>query len=332
MIKELNNMWKARTWMKTNVPFLYSWHAYVGFELGLFDAFKRPVRVEDVADAYQLETDLLAQWVEVGLSLKHLKRDTKGRVQIARAWKLPGSKKDSPSSGDLLKEMMELHIPSLLSYPELMTEKKRHHFDSEKHGSTVAKTSTLLELLAFHLINRNVKKHNVSSILDIGCGEAGYLIKLSKKHPDVKLTGIEINQEVAESAEKATRSYDNIQIVHEDIHQYTPDQNYSYVMVNNLLHYINPEKREHFFKRLNELTEDQGIITIISPLQKARHGQQFSSAFNSFFMTFDNLYPIPSEEELNLIAENTGFRSEKPVPIIREGGWFITKWQKVSST
>ncbi|MBM7580720.1 class I SAM-dependent methyltransferase [Jeotgalibacillus terrae] len=328
MIKDLNNMWKARTWMKTNVPFLYSWHAYVGYELDLFEAFRRPVRVEDVADAYDLEEELLTQWVEVGIALKHLKKDDKNRVKISKAWKLPGSKKDSPSSGDLLKEMMELHIPSLLHYPELMKEKKRQHFDNEKHGSTVAKTSTLLEMLAFRLINQNVKKHQTDSILDIGCGEGGYLLKLAKKHPDMNLTGIEINEEVADSAKKATKDFDRINIVHRDIHEYEPNQLFDYVMVNNLLHYINPDERMDFFSKIKNITEENGIITIISPLQKAKYGKQFSSAFNSFFMTFDNLYPIPSEEELRKIAEECGFEQQSPFPVIREGGWFFIKWIK----
>ncbi|KIL47138.1 class I SAM-dependent methyltransferase [Jeotgalibacillus campisalis] len=330
MIKELQDMWKARIWMKTNVPFLYSWHAYVGYDLNLFEAFKRPVKVEDVSDAYDLEPELLEQWVEVGVALKHLKKDEKGRVSVKKSWKLPRSKNNSPSSGDLLKEMMELHIPSLLSYPELMREKKRNHFDSELHSPTVAKTSTLLELLAFHLIDRNVKKHEVQSILDIGCGEAGYLIRLAKKYPDLNLKGVEISEEVADSAKKASAPYENIEIIHSDIEEYKPEEPIDYVMVNNLLHYIDPNDRQGFFERLHEIMNEKGIATIISPLQKAKHGQQFSSAFNSFFLTFDNLYPIPSEDELRTITEKAGFKMDKPSAIIREGGWFIVKIQKSS--
>jgi len=330
MINDIKNMWKARTWMKTNVPFLYSWHAYVGFDLDLFEAFKRPVRLEDVSDAYDLDLQLLEQWVEVGVSLKHLKKDKKGRIQNARSWKLPGSKKDSPSSGDLLSEMMQLHIPSLLTYPELMREKKRNHFSSEEHGSTVAKTSTLLELLAFHKIDRNIKEHEVNSVLDIGCGEAGYLMKLAKKHKNIDLIGVEINEEVAESAQATAKEYDNVEIIHSDIGDYTPDKPIDYVMVNNLLHYIDPKERQSFFDRIYEIMSDNSVATIISPLQKAKHGQQFSSAFNSFFLTFDNLFPIPSEEELRNITVEAGFKMEKPTAIIREGGWFIVKIHKQS--
>jgi hypothetical protein len=39
---------------------------------------------------------------------------------------LPRPKEES-SSGVILKEMMELHIPSLLTYPDMMRNKTRNH-------------------------------------------------------------------------------------------------------------------------------------------------------------------------------------------------------------
>ena len=140
-------MFTARMYMKRNEPFLSSWHAYVGYELDLFKAFGRPMSKFDVADALDLDEDLLEQWIMVGLSIGHLKEAGRGRYKIANSWKLPKPKGNN-SSGVLLKEMMELHIPTLLQYPEMMREKKRSHFDEEKHAPTVAETSRLLEVLA----------------------------------------------------------------------------------------------------------------------------------------------------------------------------------------
>jgi hypothetical protein len=60
---------------------------------------------------------------------------------------LPRPKEES-SSGVILKEMMELHIPSLLTYPDMMRNSNRNRFDSEKHADTVAQTSRLLEVIA----------------------------------------------------------------------------------------------------------------------------------------------------------------------------------------
>ena len=61
-MNDVMKMFKACLWMKRNVPFLYSWHAYVGYELDLFKAFDLGVKVADVADACQTDEILLNQW------------------------------------------------------------------------------------------------------------------------------------------------------------------------------------------------------------------------------------------------------------------------------
>ncbi|PUB08469.1 hypothetical protein [Paenisporosarcina sp. OV554] len=137
---DVMKMFKARLWMKRNVLFLYSWHAYVGYELDLFKAFERGVKVADVADAYQIDEILLNQWTNVGVSIGHLKPMSRKRYKTEAMWKLPRPKAES-SSGVILKEMMELHIPSLLTYPDMMRNRNCNHFDSEKHADTVAQTS-----------------------------------------------------------------------------------------------------------------------------------------------------------------------------------------------
>ena len=86
---DVMKMLKARMWMKRNVPFLYSWHAYVGYELDLFKAFERGVSIEDVADAYQIDEQLLKQWVNVGVSIGHLKAMSRSRYRTGSMWKLP---------------------------------------------------------------------------------------------------------------------------------------------------------------------------------------------------------------------------------------------------
>ena len=133
---DVMKMFKARMYMKRNEPFLYSWHAYVGYELDLFKAFDRPMSQYDVADALQLDEDLLNQWVNVGVSIGHLKEAGRNRYKTWNAWKLPKPKGNN-SSGVLLKEMMELHIPTLLNYPEMMRKQERLHFDEEKHAATL---------------------------------------------------------------------------------------------------------------------------------------------------------------------------------------------------
>ncbi|MGF2615055.1 class I SAM-dependent methyltransferase [Rossellomorea vietnamensis] len=328
MIREYIRVWRARGWMKQNMPFLRSWHAYVGYELDLFKSFNKPASIKKVAAERELEYDLLKQWVEVGIILKHFKRMSAEKVKTIKKWKLPKSKSNRFSSGIILKEMMELHIPSLLAYPELLRNQSKQHFDSTVHGPTVAKTSSLLEQLAYPKIEKVMKKYKVDSIIDVGCGEAGYLRKLSKKFPDKKMVGVEVNEEVADNARNAVKEHGNIEILNKDINEYQPESKYKLVMANNLLHYIEPGDRTGFFQNAAQWIKKNGVLSIITPIQKPKHGKEFSSAFNSFFMTFDNLYPVPTEKDLKSFAKESGLKMVSIDPIIKEGGWYIAVFKK----
>lgn len=324
---DVMKMFKARMYMKRNEPFLSSWHAYVGYELDLFKAFARPMSKFDVADALGLDEDLLQQWIMVGLSIGHLKEAGRDRYKIANSWKLPKPKGDN-SSGVLLKEMMELHIPTLLQYPEMMREKTRSHFDEEKHAPTVAETSRLLEVLAMPKMSKRIRDNQFKTVLDIGCGEAGYIKKLAGRFPDTHFTGIEISPTVAQTAKQLTIEDKNIDIVNADLWHYQPDQQYDMVMLNNVIHYIDLEKREALFTELASWLNDDGIFSVVTPIAGSVDDPPFANVFNSFFSSFDNLYRLPKRQELTEWGEGAGLKLLGIQTVIKEGSWYIVQYSK----
>ncbi len=328
VIQDYIRILRASNWLKKNVPFLYSWHAYVGYELDLFEAFKKPKTVKQVAVNAGIQEELLQEWVQVGLSLKHLKKKRKNLIKTTAIWRLPSSKKKSLSSGIILKEMMELHIPALLSYPELLRSEEKQIFDSEEHGPTVAKTSKLLERFALPKVKRIIKKKKIKTVLDIGCGEAGYLVKLAEEDEGLEMVGVEMNKEVAEEASRITETYDNIEIKQADIRNYQPREPFDLMMANNVLHYIDPNERQDFFNMVAGWMDREGTFLMITPMKDSRHGRKFSSAFNSFFNAFDNLYPIPTKKEIKTLCSRTGLKLKKLNPIVKKGGWYVITLEK----
>ncbi|MGD6794889.1 class I SAM-dependent methyltransferase [Metabacillus indicus] len=323
MIAEYVRLYKARSWMKKNLPFLYSWHAYVGYELDLFEIFKSPKTIEEVAASHSLETEILERWVEVGVSIKYLKKVSRNKFKTSRSFMVPDSKRDPKSVGILLKEMMELHIPALLTYPSIMKTDERQTFDHKQHGATVAETSAMLEQLAYPKLVQILKKNSIHTVVDVGCGHGGYMQKLSKSFPDLTLTGVEVNKDVAEEAANRCSELKNISIDCMDIEEWSPEKKADLIMMNNLLHYLSPEKRPKVISRLSSSLSANGMITIITPIRKPKHGKQFSSVFNSFFTAFDNLYALPTKRELDALAKQSGMRLQSLKPIIREGGWYF---------
>lgn len=328
---DVMKMFKARMWMKRNVPFLYSWHAYVGYELDLFKAFERGVSVADVADAYQIDEPLLNQWVNVGVSIGHIKAMSRNRYRTGPMWKLPRPK-DESSSGVILKEMMELHIPSLLTYPDMMRNKTRNHFDEEKHADTVAQTSRLLEVIALPKISKLLKEKENQQVLDIGCGEGGYIKRLAERFPDSEFRGIEVSKSVAKTASDLTESLENVSIEQADLWDYEPDQSYDLILMNNVIHYIAPDSRQQLFKQLSDWLARDGVLSVVTPISGGQNSAPFVAAFNSFFHSFENLHPLPLKEQLEEWGSTAGLNVMDIKTVIREGSWYVVQYKKTSKS
>ncbi|WP_078381339.1 class I SAM-dependent methyltransferase [Sutcliffiella halmapala] len=322
MIKEYIRLIKARGYMKRNIPFLYSWHAYVGYELDLYEAFKKPKTINEVATENALKEDLLVRWVEVGGVIGYIKQRSKQRHQTVNRFMVPSSKNNPRSTGVLLKEMMELHIPTLINYPKLMKSTEKENFNQKEHGMVIAQTSSLLEQLAIPRVMKVVKQAKPKTLVDVGCGNGGYLLKLSQKFPKANMIGIELNEEVAEEAQNKCEQQKQINIICENVLEWKPDSKVDFVMLNNMLHYLSPKEREKLFRNIGKWLNKKGTLSIVTPLHNSKHGGPFSSVFNSFFTAFENLYALPSETDLEELAKAAGLKIKKMKPVIKEGGWY----------
>lgn len=324
---------QARKWMKKNESFLPSWHAYVGSELGLFDEFKTARTVEAISEKTGYPYDLLASWVKVGVAVKHLKKRPNNRYRTSKkkCASLMGDNQ-SPGVKALLKEMMELHLPTLLMYPDIMKSQERAEFNHDRHGEVVAETSALLEHFAIKKIKRMIKDKKVGSIVDLGCGHGGYLRKLAFEFPHVEMIGVDINQKVVERARELSSQFPNISFQVGDINSWKPEQEekVDVVLLHNIFHYIHPADRGGLLSHLHTYVHNQGLISVITPINETEHGEAFSSAFNSFFVAHSNLFALPNKNELNEVSQNCRYELFDLDPIIKEGSWY-TCWLSPSS-
>ncbi|WP_101842402.1 trans-aconitate 2-methyltransferase [Halobacillus sp. Marseille-P3879] len=326
-MNEWINAMQARKWMKKNESFLPVWHAYVGSELQLFDYFKKARTVESVSEETGYPLDLLASWVRVGVAVKHMKRrpNQTFRTSKKRCASIVGNNA-SPGVKALVKEIMELHMPTLLKYPEYMREQSRARFDHERHGEVVAETSALLEHFAIKKIKKMLSDRNVRNIVDLGCGHGGYLRKLADEHPHVQMTGVDLNKNVIMRARKESAAYPNISFEVGDINSWVPEEGSAdVILLHNIFHYIHPDSREGLLEHLNTYAARDGLISVITPISETEHGEAFSSAFNSFFVAHSNLFALPNKLQLQEISECCHFEMFDLDPIVKEGSWY-TFW------
>lgn len=322
-------MIQARNWMKSNEKFLTTWHAHVGYKLNLYEYFSKSKKVQEVAEMFDLDETLLERWTEVGLEVGHLKKNFSGKIKAKKKMVKYASANSDESVGILLREIMELHIPTLLEYPNLIESKSRITYLEDKFADVVAETSTLLEKAAVTPILKRIKKNKPKSIIDLGCGYGGYLENIQSDFPEIQLQGIELNKDVAKKT--ASILGGEVDIYQGDMVDYMEQftGKVDMVMAHNLLYYFPKEERGNLFKKIAKILNKKGTVTFITPVIGAVHGQTFATAFNSFMSAHENLYPLPTLNEIKQDGKAAGFKVEETKPLIREGSWYLVTLKKM---
>ncbi|WP_270181580.1 class I SAM-dependent methyltransferase [Alkalihalobacillus sp. CinArs1] len=332
-MNEIKKIWRARKWMKSNEPFLYAWHAHVGYVHDLFDEFEHGATVRDVAKNRGMNELLLTRWAEVGVAIGHLKKEKDGTIRSKKNMVESMSKSSDQDVGVLLKEMMELHIPILLSYSDLLIGDDYASYKDDDYAGTVAATSSFIERFAFPKVYQWLQKVDAKSVVDFGAGYAGYLSRIGAKEENMRLVGIEKNRQVCLDAESHIpyRLKSSIDLYPEDMMSWKWDgERFDVAMMNNLLYYFAPDERSHLFQKASEVTNDHGSLIIISPLHESDHGHAFSAAFNSFMSAHSNLHQLPTSTEMIEMAARAGFGLKHMKPIVKEGAWYCLTFQKAS--
>ncbi|EPE60648.1 methyltransferase domain protein [Exiguobacterium sp. S17] len=322
-MNEWSRVLHARRWMKQTESFLPLWHGYIGYKYGLFDALQGGASFAEMTLRLKQPLTKLAleRWLEVGVAVRHLKKK-KWRYFPTRSLKYQLSLKDERSIGFMLQEMMELHIPALIAYPDFLESGKQKTFDGATHGKVVAQTSTLVETVAFPVVQQLLRQADVKTMLDIGCGHGGYLRKLHSLEPDWKLTGLDLEQEVIEEAREQDETGE-IRYEVADFMKWDHNERFDVVMMNNMLYYFSPEQRIGLLERMLSNLDTAGIAVLVTPLAESPLGASFASAFNAFMTLHDNLHPLPTIRQLRRQLEQVGFDKVRFIPFIPEGSWYI---------
>jgi len=332
MLAKLRMVWEARNWMKKNEPFLSTWQAYVGYKLNLFTILKTPLTLDALITKTGYPTELLSSWVDTGIVLGHLKKDANEEIRSTRRMQLYFSKDSSSCIGELLKEMLEMHIPALLQYPDLMKGDPKPTYVGDRFGQTVAATSALIEQRAFPFVHKVARDLAVRRFLDIGCGSGGYLLEFAERvgSKQGRFVGIDLNQDCIQLADSVAKASElqNISFHCQPFEHYQSSEKFEMTMMNNLLHYYAPHTREALIRKAASHLTDTGSLVIITPLYLERFGRRFATAFNSFMQAHSNLYALPRKQELIAIAERNGFQLSQLKPIIREGSWYCLVFTK----
>lgn len=89
----------------------------------------------------------------------------------------------------------------------LLKKEKRYGLDIKRIDSLVAKASAETEeWMPYPIVKKFIRKYRFKNVLDLGCGNAHFLIKLCEENSDVRGYGIDISSEALEDAKKKLNS------------------------------------------------------------------------------------------------------------------------------
>lgn len=110
--------------------------------------------------------------------------------------------------------------------------------------------------LRFDVISRYLNQAGPFSLLDVGCGDAGYLDYLKKANCDVNYLGVDV---VPEMAEFANQRHGEGTAVHGDVFTLPPESKFDYVIASGTLNAKLGVKssvwRDHFYNTIAAMYE-----------------------------------------------------------------------------
>jgi len=101
-----------------------------------------------------------------------------------------------------------------------------------------------------------------SNILDLMCGPGYLLSKIKELRPDLKLKGVDINEEFIGYAQE---KYDGIKFEVADVLKWKTKEKYDLILCTGGLHHLPYEKQEELVKEIRSLLNEEGFCIIADP-------------------------------------------------------------------
>lgn len=168
------------------------------FNIGFFDelAERRPVNLEAFAAQKRLDLNVLRVLCAYLFSLKVLKRDGENYTLDAK--------------GETLVESLAGVFHMVYAYEDvfyylesLLKQDKRYGVDITRRSEFVAKGSGAMgKLLAFPMVHDVISRNKLEHVLDLGCGDATFLIDLCERDERVTGYGLDLSLEAIAAGQR----------------------------------------------------------------------------------------------------------------------------------
>lgn len=159
-----------------------------------------------------------------------------------------------------------------------------------------------------HVINRvlSLDLPENTNVVDFGCGRAVGLFDLARRYQSWRLTGIELDQEMFQSCEKAAKKGDfrNMQFLQADLESLDKAEVYSLALCSDVLEHIQADVA--FLRNVYNLLDPGGFLIVHVPKRRQDQWRLFSQfKHHTVAGHVDNEY---TEEQLRNSLTSAGFQ------------------------
>jgi len=210
----------------------------------------------------------------------------------------------------------------------------KENLASEMEEELISRASVASELFAWPVLKAKFQEEQWRSVVDIGCGEASYLIKLIESFPDIQAVGVEINPKVALRAQaKADQYGSRLRIVCADALELNQSLGkFDVCLLHNNIYYFSSEQRVRLLHNVKRILNPGGQVGILSALRETDYQSRIfrthipQNLMSFFLACHRGFIGLPKQGEIIELLESAGFSSlEVKALALRTSHYFFAK-------
>lgn len=279
-----------------------------------------PVSIEDLTKRFANNPSIhhaTEAWLNLGVQLGVVKRDKKGySLRGFLIKKLAAPQNDAIRA--LVREVASLHHLYIMQTPEKLEKGDLWNPDGphSEYGDIIARSSQTLEPFLFEVIDRFFPGPGDIRLLEVGCGNAGYIMYAAEKNSQLNAVGLELDSHVAETADTNIRAralQERIKIEVSDVRNYQVHEQFDILTLYNNIYYFPLEERIDLFTHLRTLIKPGGRILLTTGCMNG--GIEFELV-NLIHSTTKGWGRLPYKDEMVQQLSAAGFERNSAINLI----------------
>jgi SAM-dependent methyltransferase len=311
--------------------FSFLWVVDSGLELDLWRLLADKKTLDDILRLRpNWDPMLLDHWLEQALCLDLLSKSN-GRYQTTKLGRAVETYRDQGLAA-MFKEFNLYWSPYFATLPQLITQKEaKKTLNVEMENELISKASLASEPFVWPLLKDKCKSSKWKRVLDIGCGEGGYLFKLLTAFPELQGVGIEMNQKVASRANEQVKNFqDRLEIICMDAFELNHSLGkFDVCLLNNVIYYFNQEQRLRLLSLVKERLTKGGQVGILCALRGSDYAlRMFRTHIPQNLMSFflachQGFQGLPTADEVKTMFKELGYAKIEVKPLMFNTSYYF---------